>query len=82
MTDAASYAKFIVTKGCDDLGISKGQIAELFDVKPMGADFSHAAKVFLRIAGRTKVLWVAHHNRLNGEAFNLTSGSHTVRLSR
>ena len=74
--------KLIVTKGCKALGVRSNERLSILEITPMGAEFSHAAKLRVAVGGRAMTLWVAHPNRLLRSDFNLTcGGSETIRVN-
>ena len=74
-TAAILTRKFLVVKGSKVLGIQCNQRVRITGVTPMGADFSHAAKVTVVVGGAAqRTLWVSHPNRLLDENFNLSDG--------
>lgn len=74
----------IVKKGCADLGIKKGMLAEIVSVEPMGLEFSNSARVKVRIGRREYTLWARHANRVQDPEFNLNNGSPelNIRIAR
>jgi hypothetical protein len=70
-----------VTKGCKTLGIAKGDIATILEVRPMGTDYSYFVRVTLRTArGKTHVLWARHMNRLGDAVVRLHNGDPTKNI--
>ncbi len=63
-------SKVCVEKGCASLGITKGRLAKVMAIDPLGADYSHQVRVSLQFLvptgnGRTaRVFYAVHMNRL------------------
>ena len=73
-------SKIAIVKGCKALDISKGVIARVVSIEPMGAEYSHQVRVTFRFlngfrAGKTCVLWARHPNRLADLTVNLNNGN-------
>jgi hypothetical protein len=64
-----------VYKGCRALDILVGVLGTVTEVIPMGSDYSHSVKVVLVIAGKPRVLFARHINRLSDPIVNLNNGN-------
>lgn len=74
-----------IAKGCRALDLPKGVSATVVSVTAMGAEYSHAARVVLRLrngfrAGQTVTLWVRHPNRLGDACVRLNNGDPTKHI--
>jgi hypothetical protein len=67
--------KVKVLKGCRELEISKGSIADIVSIVELGAEYSHTVKLVLQFPGRKFVLYARHINRVREETFNLNNGN-------
>ena len=60
----------VLTKGCQALGLHKGQRARVIEVTELGADYSHQVKVVIEITSPRRTarvrwsLYATHRNRL------------------
>lgn len=70
-----------VKGGC---GIGKHARCVVQAVIPMGAEYSHQAKVVLAVpyTNRLRVLWARHASTPDRQEFNLNDGTGTVRFFR
>jgi len=64
-----------ILKGCNARNIRKGTTWHVREVQPMGAEYSHQARVVLTHGSRVLTFWARHPNRLNDATVRLNDGS-------
>jgi hypothetical protein len=81
--------RLVLTKGCKARGLDKGITVRVESAEPMGAEYSHCARVVLKPlngfkAGKTFVLFARHANRLADPIIRLNDGnpSNTIEVRR
>jgi hypothetical protein len=75
ITPLAADMFVTILAGCRANGITKGAVARVQSVTPMGAECSHAVRVVLVLEGRTLVMWVRHPNRLSNPRVAMHDGN-------
>ncbi len=71
----------IIAKGCRARGVSKGQLAKVELLTPLGKDYSHAIRVVLRFWDGRKIAFYARHvNRLGDAVVALNDGNPLHRI--
>lgn len=74
-----------VEKGCRAIDVDKGATARVTEVKPLGADYSHACEVRLTFlngfkSGKNLCLYARHENRLGDAVVTLNDGNPTHKI--
>lgn len=71
-----------ILKGCNARNVTKGTTWQVQEVQPMGAEYSHQARVRLSRHGVTVTFWARHPNRLKDATTRLNDGmpSHTIEI--
>jgi hypothetical protein len=81
--------RIVVAAGCKALDIAKNVTGQVTAITALGADYSHSVKIELRWvngfkAGKSRVLFARHINRLGDATVNLNDGNplHKITIRR